>query len=430
MDDHVGDVGALAADPLLDLARPRVRVVEPARALEAERQERDEPAVRAQEAQLARLGCRVASRDDRARRPPRRRPSTSRAVARSRRAARDASARRRSRARRRRSPPRAARRSSCASSSDRSPGSFTCSDSSVRPSTSTSARLCTSRTRGTPTAAACARSRRSRVLDRLDVHDDVRVRQRALDRRLDRVGRGVPLPDRGARRRRRSRRRRTGGRPPAACAGAAARPAGASSPIAATRRRLGLGRRAVHQHVDVRLDQPRRRRAARARRRRAPRSGRRSGSPPRANEEADRAPRPSRRGRCRSAARSRRAPRCRTGAPCATRRPCGSRRSRSRRRARRTRTSAACTCAVRRAGQPLDRADRDEDADERRGTPPRRAPRGAPPCRARTGACTSAGRAGDANREEREQRRDEVGARVGRLGDEPEAVRREADRRA
>ena len=36
----------------------------------------------------------------------------------------------------------------------------------------------------------------------------------------------------------------------------------------------------------------------------------------------------------------------------------------------------------------------------------------------------------DADREEREQRRDEVGARVQRLGDEPEAVGREADGRA
>ena len=38
-----------------------------------------------------------------------------------------------------------------------------------------------------------------RVLPRLDVDDDVGLRQRALDRRLDRVGRRVPLADRGAR---------------------------------------------------------------------------------------------------------------------------------------------------------------------------------------------------------------------------------------
>src|SRR4051812_46950740 len=55
MNYHVGDVGALRADALLDVARARVGCVEAARAVEAEREERDEPGVRAQEAQLTRL---------------------------------------------------------------------------------------------------------------------------------------------------------------------------------------------------------------------------------------------------------------------------------------------------------------------------------------------------------------------------------------
>ena len=47
----------------------------------------------------------------------------------------------------------------CASSSDRSPGSFRWSESSRPASTATTLTLCTSRTRGTASAAACARSR-------------------------------------------------------------------------------------------------------------------------------------------------------------------------------------------------------------------------------------------------------------------------------
>src|SRR6478609_6288695 len=54
VDDHIGDIRTLASDSLLDLARARVRLVEPAGAFECERQERDEAVVRAQEAQLAR----------------------------------------------------------------------------------------------------------------------------------------------------------------------------------------------------------------------------------------------------------------------------------------------------------------------------------------------------------------------------------------
>src|SRR4051794_1644921 len=57
MNYHVGDVGTLAMDARLDLARPRMRVVEPARALEAKRQEGNEPTVRAKETERARLGA-------------------------------------------------------------------------------------------------------------------------------------------------------------------------------------------------------------------------------------------------------------------------------------------------------------------------------------------------------------------------------------
>src|SRR5581483_9230807 len=63
VDDHVRDVGALATDPLLDLAGARVSLVEPARAAEAEGQERDEPAVGAKEAELLRLEPRRLAHD-------------------------------------------------------------------------------------------------------------------------------------------------------------------------------------------------------------------------------------------------------------------------------------------------------------------------------------------------------------------------------
>src|SRR4051812_24065339 len=54
VDDHVRDIRALAADSFFDLARPRVRVVQTAPAVEAERQERDQAVVRPQKPQLAR----------------------------------------------------------------------------------------------------------------------------------------------------------------------------------------------------------------------------------------------------------------------------------------------------------------------------------------------------------------------------------------
>ncbi len=84
---------------------------------------------------------------------------------------------------------------SCASSSDSRPGSLTCSDSSVRPSTSISVRLCTSRTRehGERCGDVRALAKIRGVLDRLDVDDDVRLGQRPADRRLDRIRRGMAL---------------------------------------------------------------------------------------------------------------------------------------------------------------------------------------------------------------------------------------------
>ncbi len=60
--------------------------------------------------------------------------------------------------------------------------------------------LCTSRTRGTPSAAACARSRTAPDrLSRLDVDDDVRLGQRVLHGAFDVVGGGVTLPHRRVR---------------------------------------------------------------------------------------------------------------------------------------------------------------------------------------------------------------------------------------
>src|SRR3954468_18135860 len=59
VDDHVRDVGARAADRLLDLAPPCVRVLQAARPAETAREEGDEPlVVRAQEAELARRAAR------------------------------------------------------------------------------------------------------------------------------------------------------------------------------------------------------------------------------------------------------------------------------------------------------------------------------------------------------------------------------------
>ena len=70
VDDHVGDVGPGIADPRLDLARPPVGVGQGQRRVEAERQERDQPFARVEEAQLPRIRAHDAVADDR--RDPRR----------------------------------------------------------------------------------------------------------------------------------------------------------------------------------------------------------------------------------------------------------------------------------------------------------------------------------------------------------------------
>ena len=217
-----------------------------------------------EEAQLARRRAR-RSRDD-PRRPPRRRARPRRrrraAPPPPRPAARGASARRRPPARAAldrlldlardaRAPPRATS----------SPGSFRCSETSVRPSTSQHADVVDLAHARHAIAAACAQLARDRVLvGRLDVDDDVRLRQRPLDRRLDRVRGGVPLPDRRARRDADHDVGELAAGRLSASAVAAARPAGSIAAIAAPRRLLRVGRRAVHQHVDVSPHQPQRRR--------------------------------------------------------------------------------------------------------------------------------------------------------------------------
>ena len=90
---------------------------------------------------------------------------------------------------------------------------------------------------------------------------------------------------------------------------------------------------------------------------------------------------------------------------------------------------AGSTVLLDRAREPRDRETGDDDADERedgRLGERREVLRLAVPVL----VPASAGPAGDADREERQQRRDEVGAGVERLGDEAEAAAREARRRA
>ena len=382
VNDHVGDVGPFASDPLLDLARPCVRLVEAGRAVEPEREERDEPAV-VRRNRSSRgsppVAARTIAHGDRA--PS---ASTSSRLARLRRAARGASGRRRSPARPRRSPPRAARRWRAPPRASSSPGSLTCSESSVLPSTSTSARLCTSRTCGTPIAAACARSRRSASSSGSTWTTTSASGSAPLDGRLDRVGGCMALADR------RARRDADHDVGELAAAGLAhpqppqldRRPQRVDR---SERGRFGLGGRTVHQHVDVDLDQPRRGRehehADEERRDRVAVRVTRRGQ-----AAARRARRASRRSRCRSAGRSRRAPRSRSAATCATTRSRGSGRSRCTTPSTANAYHGVLHMPVRHAGEPLDRADRDEDAVRARGSRPRRAPRGARPCRARTGA--------------------------------------------
>ena len=202
------------------------------RAVEPERQERDEPVVGAQEPQLARLARpsprgRCAATTRRARRPRPRAPRSS-LVSGSRCVCTPAISG---------TAARIARSTcsaiSCASSSDSSPGSLRCSESSVRPSTSTSASCAPRAPAARASAAACARSRSVASSMRLDVDDDVGFGQRALrPPPRPRPPRRAPArPPRPAGRR--SRRRRTAARRPAACAGGAARPAARCAAIAA-----------------------------------------------------------------------------------------------------------------------------------------------------------------------------------------------------
>ncbi len=124
----------------------------------AEREEGHQPMRRVEKAELARLGLPVASANDA---PDEGRPlglDLAR-LASPRRAARGESARRRSPVLQRRSPPRAARRSRAPRSTRGRPAASRAGRAPFCPSTSTSARLCTSRTRGTARAAACTRSR-------------------------------------------------------------------------------------------------------------------------------------------------------------------------------------------------------------------------------------------------------------------------------
>src|SRR5207302_1012688 len=57
VDDHVGDLGSLAPDPLFDLACAGMRVGERGFRIETEREEGDEAFVRVEEAQIARLAA-------------------------------------------------------------------------------------------------------------------------------------------------------------------------------------------------------------------------------------------------------------------------------------------------------------------------------------------------------------------------------------
>ena len=176
-----------------------------------------------------------------------------------------------------------------------------------------------------------------RILDRLDVHDDVGL-PGALPRRRPRRRPRLRGPARRPTTAEpRSRRRRTGGRRPSASAAGAARPSARSSPIAARAASSAssgarsirtsvlrlISRRGGEQHEHA--DEERGDRVGV----RVARSGRRRGR---------RARRACRRSRCRSGARSTRAPGSCTGARSATRRSFASVDGEHEARGRRTRT--------------------------------------------------------------------------------------------
>ena len=256
------------------------------------------------------------------------------------------------------------------------------------------------------------------VLARLDVDDDVALRQRAPHRLLDGVGGGVPLADaprpagtpmttsakcRPAAWRSRSRRRSTGG---------------SMLGDRLARRLVRLARRAVHEHVDVaRISRPAATSTSTATNSAAGESPR-VARPPRAG--ARRGRRSTRRGRCRSGARSTAARGCDSGARCAARRPCGSRRSRSRPEHDGTPSQAASTSG---SPPPVSRAT--ASAGDERGSATTRIVASASAARCSAFPCpywwaASAGRTGDADGEEGEQRGDEVGRGVHRLREQAE----------
>ena len=63
MDDHLGDLGALAADSLLDRARERVCLLKLAPGLEREGQEDGQPVVRLEEPELSGRAARLLPHD-------------------------------------------------------------------------------------------------------------------------------------------------------------------------------------------------------------------------------------------------------------------------------------------------------------------------------------------------------------------------------
>ena len=259
-------------------------LVEARRRVESEREVGDEPRVGAQEAHARRARGR-SPRERSARRPRRRREPPGPPRARS--AARGGSGSRRATEPSRGSRPRAPPPTSCASARVIPPGSFTCSESSLRPSTSTRLTLWISRTDGTAAAAAWTSSRMSASEPGSTWTTTSLPGSARWSAVLDRIGRRVALPDPGR------------GRDadhdvcelPAACL-PHPQPAqldrGPERGDRLARRRLGSGRRTIHQHVHVHADQPRGARRARARRRRARRPGRRSGYPARTNRSPTR----------------------------------------------------------------------------------------------------------------------------------------------
>ena len=324
MDDDLGDLGALAADPLLDLARAGCASASGVPASRPSVRKTTSPSSVSRK-RSSRGGAPVASRTIRVHR---------RGVARPRDASRALRLlgerlemrlhRRRPRAPPRRSRARPRSAIACASSSERSPG-----------------QLEVERDLGAAVdvedadVVDLADARRRRAPPRARARAIVRVARRAARRgrrRPPRAARAAtaastasaaawPWPT-AASARRRSRRRRSAARRPARIRSRRSSTGGSIAGDRLPRRLLGVRRRAVHQHVDVPPHQPRGRdQHEHGDEERRDRVGARlAGADERAARPARRA---SRRGRCRSGARSRAARRCRTAAPSAARRASG-----------------------------------------------------------------------------------------------------------